>query len=57
MLMLEGKIIVYSHLSSRVSNFIYGLLSLFPGLISFKYLNSEGVGNYMKSIMAFGFPL
>jgi hypothetical protein len=41
MVMLECRIIVYSSISSRVSNFVYSTLAYFPGNISFKYKNSE----------------
>ena len=36
-MLLEGRIIVYSQTSSKVSNFIYSLLALFPGAISFNF--------------------
>lgn len=34
-MLMEGRIIVYSQTSSKVSNFIYSLLALFPGALSF----------------------
>jgi hypothetical protein len=36
-MMMEGRIIVYSQTSSKVSNFIYSLLALFPGALSFDF--------------------
>jgi hypothetical protein len=36
-MMMEGRIIVYSQTSSKVSNFLYSLLALFPGAIAFNY--------------------
>ena len=45
--MLEGRVIVYSQISSKVSNFVYGLAALMPGLVFFKYLGSEVVANYL----------
>jgi hypothetical protein len=55
--MLEGRIIIYSQVSSKVSNFLYSLLSLFPGAISFKYHQSDKVLNYMRAQKQYGFPL
>lgn len=36
-MMMEGRIVVYSQTSSKVSNFLYSLLALFPGAIAFNY--------------------
>ncbi len=55
--MLEGKIIVYSNKSSKVSNFIYSLLGFFPGLLGFKFAGSRSLQWYYRSIKQFGFPL
>ncbi|CDW75236.1 UNKNOWN [Stylonychia lemnae] len=44
------------NLSSKVSNFLYSLIALFPGNASFQYLNSEQVLLYQRSLKAYGMP-
>lgn len=65
--MLEGRIIVYSQTSSRVSNFIYSLIALFPGASAFNFAeecSKQGAGqgshqvlSYLRSLVEYGLPL
>ena len=41
LMLLEGRILVYSHNSQRLSQFMYSLIGLFPGLLTFKFANSR----------------
>ena len=61
---MEGRIIIYSQISSKVSNFIYGLVSLIPGAISFNFasecssdIQNHSVLSYLRSLREYGLPL
>lgn len=64
---MEGRIIIYSQTSSRVSNFIYSLISLFPGAICFNYARhyheaktsngNKQVLYHLNTLKEYGFPL
>ena len=56
-LMLEGRIVVYSHIASRVSSFVYSLIALMPGCSFFKADNTEPVLQSLRFLKQFGFPL
>lgn len=56
-IMLEGRIVIYSHISSRVSSFIYSLLALFPGCSSFRADDSPAVHKSLRFLKQFGLPL
>ena len=55
--MLEGRIVVYSHISSRVSSFIYSLIALFPGCSFFRADDSLAVKKSLRFLKQFGLPL
>ena len=59
LIMLERKIVIYSHQASIVSSFILSLCSLIPGLIAFggTQFNSNKIKSYLKSQEMYGFPL
>lgn len=57
MILLEKKIIVFSDKASKVSQFMIGMLSLFPGSILFKYNEHEEVKTFTKGINKYGLPL
>ena len=56
-IMLEGRIVIYSHISSRVSSFIYSLVALFPGCSFFKAEDSLAVKKSLRFLKQFGLPL
>ena len=56
-IMLEGRIVIYSHISSRVSSFIYSLVALFPGCSFFKAEDSLAVKKSLRFLKQFGPPL
>ena len=55
--MLEGRIVIYSHISSRVSSFIYSLVALLPGCSFFKAEDSLAVQKSLRFLKQFGLPL
>ena len=58
LLLLEKKIIVYSHIPYKVTHFMYSVLSLFPLQLQFN-LNSmyQCVKHYRSALFQFGLPL
>lgn len=56
-LMLEGRVVIYSQLSSRTSSFIFSLLAILPGGAFASYCQSDVVLRNMLSLNQFGFPL
>lgn len=56
-IMLEGRIVIYSHISSRVSSFIYSLIALLPGCNFFKAEESIAVKKSLRFLKQFGLPL
>lgn len=55
--MLEGRVVIYSHISSRVSSFVYSLIALFPGCSFFKAEDSLAVKKSLRFLKQFGLPL
>ena len=57
LIMLEKKILVYSHISNNICSFIFSFLSLFPGGAFFS-LDSEGKAKeYYDCYSPYGLPL
>ena len=57
LIMLEKKILVFSHISNNICSFIFSFLSLFPGGAFFN-LNSEGrTKNFYNCYTPYGLPL
>ena len=57
LIMLEKKILVYSHVSNNICSFIFSFLSLFPGGAFFN-LNNEGrTKNFYDCYTPYGLPL
>ena len=56
-ILLEGRIVIYSHISSRVSSFIYSLVALLPGCSFFKADGSLAVHKSLRFLKQFGLPL
>ena len=57
LIMLEKKILVYSHISNNICSFIFSFLSLFPGGAFFN-LNNEGNAKYYYDCYTpYGLPL
>ena len=57
LIMLEKKILVYSHISNNICSFIFSFLSLFPGGAFFN-LNNEGrAKNFYDCYTPYGLPL
>lgn len=56
MILLEKKIIVYSHISNNVCSFILSLVSLIPGNTLFNLNIGNSVKNFHKCINMFGLP-
>lgn len=57
LLMLEKKIVIYSHITSNVCSFIFSLLSLFPGNSFFNLCFGENIRNYLECYRKIGLPL
>ena len=58
LIMLEKKILVYSHISNNVCSFIFSFLSLFPGNAFFNLdYNSNGSKFYYQCYKPYGLPL
>ena len=57
MILLEKKILAYSHISGNVCSFIYNLLSLIPGQFLFNLRHGNSVINYIKYLNMYGLPL
>ena len=59
LIILERRIIIYSHTPSTVSSFILALCSLIPGLLAFggTQLTSAKIKTYLKSQEMHGLPL
>lgn len=57
LIMLEKKIIVFSEKASLVSQFIIGILTLFPGCTLFCHQEGSQIKDYLNSINRLGLPL
>lgn len=59
LIIMERKVIIYSHKASIVTGFILSLCSLIPGLLGFggEQLSSKKVSSYLKSEEMYGLPL
>ena len=56
-ILLEGRIVVYSHISSRVSSFIYSVIALLPGCSFFTADSNLAVQKSLRFLKQFGLPL
>jgi hypothetical protein len=56
-ILMEKKIVVYSHVSNKICSFILSLISLIPGNFLFNLSIGNSVKNYMNSINKLGLPL
>lgn len=43
LMLLEGRVIVYAKNARRLSEYIYSLLGLFPGLLTFDFAKSRRI--------------
>lgn len=43
LLLLEGRILIYSQDSQKLSKYMYSLLGLFPGLLTFKFTKTKPI--------------
>lgn len=58
MILLEKKVIIYSSRSINVCSFIFSLLSLIPGLISFGFTNkTKEMIDFSSYLKGFSFPI
>ena len=57
LIMLEKKILVYSHISNNICSFMFSFLSLFPGGSFFSLDNKGGAKAYYDCYSLFGLPL
>jgi hypothetical protein len=57
LIMLEKRIVVYSHVSNKICSFILSLVSLIPGNSLFNLNIGSSVKNFMKAINMLGLPL
>ena len=57
LLLLEGKIVVYSQKASKVWTFVLSLFSLLPGASHFNYDNGKEIQNVISHYGAYGLPL
>ena len=57
LIMLEKKILVYSHISNNICSFIFSFLSLFPGGAFFSLDNKGQPKTYFDCYTPYGLPL
>ena len=57
LIMLEKKILVYSHISNNICSFMFSFLSLFPGGAFFSLDNEGRTKNYYDCYSPYGLPL
>jgi hypothetical protein len=57
LIMLEKKIIVYSHISNNICSFIFSFLSIFPGGSFFNLDNQGRAKTYYDCYSPYGLPL
>lgn len=57
LIMLEGKIMVYSQKASKVSTFVLTLFSLLPGAANFNYEENSKIKKVIAHFKAYGLPL
>ena len=57
LLLLEGKVVVYSQKASKVCTFVLSLLSLLPGASHFNFKNNEEVQKVISHYDLYGLPL
>ena len=57
LIMLEKKILVYSHISNNICSFMFSFLSLFPAGAFFSLDNEGRTKNYYDCYSPYGFPL
>ena len=57
LIMLEKRILVYSHISNNICSFMFSFLSLFPGGAFFSLDNEGRTKNYYDCYSPYGLPL
>ena len=57
LIMLEKKILIYSHISNNICSFIFSFLSLFPGGAFFSLDNTGHLKSYYNCYSPYGLPL
>ena len=57
LIMLEKKILIYSHISNNICSFIFSFLSLFPGGAFFSLDNTGHMKSYYNCYSSYGLPL
>lgn len=57
LILLEGKIVVYSQKASKVTSFLMTLVSFFPGALCFGYSGSKKINFCQKAWSQLGLPL
>ena len=57
LIMLEKKILIYSHISNNICSFMFSFLSLFPGGAFFNLDNKGKMKSYYDCYQPFGLPL
>lgn len=57
LILLEKKILIFGHSSGDVCNFIFTLISLFPGNLLFGFSEGKSIKNYKKCLASYGLPL
>ena len=57
LIMLEKKILIYSHISNNICSFIFSFLSLFPGGAFFSLDNRGHIKSYYDCYSPYGLPL
>ena len=57
LIMLEKKILIYSHISNNICSFIFSFLSLFPGGAFFSLDNTGHMKSFYNCYSPYGLPL
>jgi hypothetical protein len=57
LILLEGKIMIYSNKSSKVCTFVLSLFALLPGGANFNFGKDEKINKVMQHYKAYGLPL
>ena len=57
LIMLEKKILIYSHISNNICSFMFSFLSIFPGGAFFNLDNKGKMKSYYDCYQPFGLPL
>ena len=57
LILLEGRILVYSQNSKTLSEYMYSILGLFQGLLTFKYADTKPILRQHLAYGQYGLPL